>query len=96
VHREEELARGRAVEAGREGKSMEAAAMRKSVCVTGAGGFIASWLVKLILSKGNYAVRGTVHDPRKSTPRPTSFRSIPDSRRFFLLCRRRFMFMFMR
>jgi nucleoside-diphosphate-sugar epimerase len=31
---------------------MEAAAT-KSVCVTGAGGFIASWLVKLLLlSKG--------------------------------------------
>uniref|UniRef100_A0ACD5ZDE9 Uncharacterized protein n=1 Tax=Avena sativa TaxID=4498 RepID=A0ACD5ZDE9_AVESA len=45
-------------------KSMEAAAAaRKSVCVTGAGGFIASWLVKLLLSKGQYAVRGTVRDP---------------------------------
>lgn len=42
-------------------KSMEAA--RKSVCVTGAGGFIASWLVKLLLSRGHYAVRGTVRDP---------------------------------
>uniref|UniRef100_A0ACD6AGU0 Uncharacterized protein n=1 Tax=Avena sativa TaxID=4498 RepID=A0ACD6AGU0_AVESA len=41
---------------------MEAAA-RKSVCVTGAGGFIASWLVKLLLSKGHYAVRGTVRNP---------------------------------
>ncbi|KAM0883542.1 hypothetical protein ACQ4PT_031584 [Festuca glaucescens] len=41
---------------------MEAAAT-KSVCVTGAGGFIASWLVKLLLSKGQYTVRGTVRDP---------------------------------
>ncbi|KAM0918966.1 hypothetical protein ACQ4PT_008404 [Festuca glaucescens] len=41
---------------------MEAAA-RKSVCVTGAGGFVASWLVKLLLSKGHYAVRGTVRNP---------------------------------
>ncbi|XP_047066731.1 cinnamoyl-CoA reductase 1-like [Lolium rigidum] len=41
---------------------MEAAAS-KSVCVTGAGGFIASWLVKLLLSKGHYAVRGTVRNP---------------------------------
>ncbi|KAI0492390.1 hypothetical protein KFK09_026661 [Dendrobium nobile] len=32
------------------------------VCVTGAGGFIASWLVKLLLSKG-YKVHGTVRDP---------------------------------
>ncbi|CAM0909958.1 unnamed protein product [Alopecurus aequalis] len=42
---------------------MEAAAARKSVCVTGAGGFVASWLVKLLLSKGHYAVRGTVRNP---------------------------------
>ncbi|RWR72747.1 cinnamoyl-CoA reductase 2 [Cinnamomum micranthum f. kanehirae] len=33
-----------------------------SVCVTGAGGFLASWLVKLLLSKG-YKVHGTVREP---------------------------------
>ncbi|CAO2175839.1 unnamed protein product [Urochloa humidicola] len=33
-----------------------------TVCVTGASGFIASWLVKLLLEKG-YAVRGTVRNP---------------------------------
>ncbi|CAN6163423.1 unnamed protein product [Urochloa humidicola] len=43
---------------------MEAAG--KSVCVTGAGGFIASWLVKLLLSRGQYTVRGTVRDPGAS------------------------------
>ncbi|KAM0909218.1 hypothetical protein ACQ4PT_014939 [Festuca glaucescens] len=32
------------------------------VCVTGGGGFIASWLVKLLLSRG-YAVNATVRDP---------------------------------
>ncbi|XXG45447.1 hypothetical protein AAC387_Pa02g0530 [Persea americana] len=32
------------------------------VCVTGAGGFAASWLVKLLLSKG-YMVHGTVRNP---------------------------------
>ncbi|XP_023523754.1 cinnamoyl-CoA reductase 2-like [Cucurbita pepo subsp. pepo] len=32
-----------------------------TVCVTGAGGFIASWLVKLLLQKG-YTVRGTVRN----------------------------------
>ncbi|GJN33596.1 hypothetical protein PR202_gb22215 [Eleusine coracana subsp. coracana] len=32
-----------------------------SVCVTGAGGYIASWLVKLLLSRG-YTVHGTVRD----------------------------------
>ncbi|XP_068636965.1 cinnamoyl-CoA reductase 1-like [Aristolochia californica] len=34
----------------------------KTVCVTGAGGFIASWLVKLLLEKG-YTVKGTVRQP---------------------------------
>ena len=34
------------------------------VCVTGAGGYIASWLVKLLLSRG-YAVHATVRDPSK-------------------------------
>ncbi|WCJ44763.1 NAD(P)-binding Rossmann-fold superfamily protein [Euphorbia peplus] len=33
----------------------------KKVCVTGAGGFLASWLVKLLLSEG-YLVNGTVRD----------------------------------
>ncbi|KAM0932398.1 putative NAD-dependent epimerase/dehydratase, NAD(P)-binding domain superfamily [Dioscorea sansibarensis] len=32
------------------------------VCVTGAGGFVASWLVKLLLSRG-YTVHATVRDP---------------------------------
>ncbi|XP_047313459.1 cinnamoyl-CoA reductase 1-like [Impatiens glandulifera] len=34
-----------------------------TVCVTGAGGFIASWLVKLLLSNG-YTVHGTVRNPK--------------------------------
>ncbi|XP_028554403.1 cinnamoyl-CoA reductase 1-like [Dendrobium catenatum] len=34
----------------------------RRVCVTGAGGFIGSWLVKLLLSEG-YKVHGTVRDP---------------------------------
>ena len=38
---------------------------RKTVCVTGAGGFIASWLVQLLLSRGDYLVHGTVRDPSK-------------------------------
>uniref|UniRef100_A0A5B7BLV4 Putative cinnamoyl-CoA reductase family protein n=1 Tax=Davidia involucrata TaxID=16924 RepID=A0A5B7BLV4_DAVIN len=37
-------------------------AEKRSVCVTGAGGFVGSWLVKLLLSK-DYTVRGTVRDP---------------------------------
>jgi hypothetical protein len=31
------------------------------VCVTGAGGFIGSWVVKVLLLRG-YCVRGTVRD----------------------------------
>ncbi|VAI78483.1 unnamed protein product [Triticum turgidum subsp. durum] len=46
---------------------MEAAAAKTTsvVCVTGAGGFVASWLVKLLLSdpKARYTVRGTARDP---------------------------------
>lgn len=34
----------------------------QTVCVTGAGGFIASWIVKMLLEKG-YTVRGTVRNP---------------------------------
>lgn len=33
----------------------------KRVCVTGAGGFIASWIVKLLLDRG-YTVHGTVRN----------------------------------
>ncbi|GAB4828474.1 hypothetical protein Ancab_035471 [Ancistrocladus abbreviatus] len=35
---------------------------KRVVCVTGAGGYVASWLVKLLLSQ-NYVVHGTVRDP---------------------------------
>ena len=34
----------------------------KVVCVTGASGYIASWLVKLLLHQG-YTVKATVRDP---------------------------------
>ncbi|XP_039125803.1 cinnamoyl-CoA reductase 1-like [Dioscorea cayenensis subsp. rotundata] len=42
----------------------EARAIKKGsrVCLTGAGGFVASWLVKLLLSHG-YHVHATVRDP---------------------------------
>jgi len=33
------------------------------VCVTGAGGFVASWLVERLLAGGRYMVHGTVRDP---------------------------------
>ncbi|KAF5767198.1 putative NAD-dependent epimerase/dehydratase, NAD(P)-binding domain superfamily [Helianthus annuus] len=38
----------------------------KRVCITGAGGYIGSWVVKLLLSKG-YMVNGTVRDPCDET-----------------------------
>ncbi|KAJ4702345.1 Cinnamoyl-CoA reductase [Melia azedarach] len=37
-------------------------AQKERVCVTGAGGYVASWLVKNLLLKG-YMVHGTVRDP---------------------------------
>ena len=37
----------------------------KVVCVTGASGFIASWVVKLLLLRG-YTVKATVRDPSES------------------------------
>ncbi|XP_076911508.1 cinnamoyl-CoA reductase 1-like [Bidens hawaiensis] len=37
-------------------------ASNQVVCVTGAGGYIASWMVKFLLEKG-YIVRGTVRNP---------------------------------
>ncbi|KAH9774406.1 Epimerase domain-containing protein [Citrus sinensis] len=42
----------------------------KVVCVTGASGFIASWLVKLLLQRG-YTVNATVRDP--NSPRTKHF-----------------------
>ncbi|TVU10048.1 hypothetical protein EJB05_43553 [Eragrostis curvula] len=43
------------------GHGAAAAGSGRTVCVTGAGGYISSWLVKLLLSRG-YAVHGTVRD----------------------------------
>ncbi|VAI90602.1 unnamed protein product [Triticum turgidum subsp. durum] len=52
------------------GKATAAAA----VCVTGAGGFIASWLVRRLLAGGDYAVHGTVRDP--SDPKNDHLRTL--------------------
>ncbi|KAJ0988113.1 hypothetical protein J5N97_006469 [Dioscorea zingiberensis] len=41
---------------------MEEGGNGRRVCVTGAGGYVASWLIKLLLSHG-YKVHGTVRDP---------------------------------
>ncbi|KAF8021650.1 hypothetical protein BT93_G1945 [Corymbia citriodora subsp. variegata] len=45
----------------------------QTICVTGAGGFIASWMVKLLLERG-YAVRGTVRNP--DDPKNTHLREL--------------------
>lgn len=45
---------------------------KKTVCVTGAGGFVASWLVKRLLSTGDYTVHGTVRDLGKIRSTPPS------------------------
>ena len=50
-------------EDGIAGDQRKEMASQPRVCVTGAGGYIASWLVKLLLSRG-HAVNATVRDPR--------------------------------
>ncbi|PHT59959.1 Cinnamoyl-CoA reductase 1 [Capsicum baccatum] len=56
----------------------------KVVCVTGAGGFIASWLVKLLLQKG-YTVRGTVRNP--ADPKNSHMRELEGAKERLTLCR---------
>ncbi|KAK6147869.1 hypothetical protein DH2020_018781 [Rehmannia glutinosa] len=54
------------------------------VCVTGAGGFVASWLVKLLLEKG-YTVRGTVRNP--DDPKNSHLRELEGAAERLILCR---------
>ncbi|KAL2479051.1 Cinnamoyl-CoA reductase 1 [Forsythia ovata] len=54
------------------------------VCVTGAGGFIASWLVKLLLEKG-YTVRGTVRNP--DDPKNSHLRELEGAKERLILCK---------
>ncbi|XP_074325085.1 cinnamoyl-CoA reductase 1-like [Apium graveolens] len=54
------------------------------VCVTGAGGFIASWLVKLLLEKG-YTVRGTVRNP--GDPKNGHLRELEGAEERLILCK---------
>lgn len=42
------------------------------VCVTGGGGFLASWVIKILLSK-NYFVHATVRQPGYSLTLPSLF-----------------------
>jgi len=43
----------------------------KLVCVTGAAGYIASWIVKFLLQRG-YTVRATVRNPSQYLLSPIS------------------------
>ncbi|XP_044485004.1 cinnamoyl-CoA reductase 1-like [Mangifera indica] len=54
------------------------------VCVTGAGGFIASWIVKLLLEKG-YTVKGTVRNP--DDPKNDHLRDLEGAKERLILCR---------
>ncbi|KAF3778817.1 Cinnamoyl-CoA reductase 1 [Nymphaea thermarum] len=56
----------------------------QTVCVTGAGGFIASWLVKLLLEKG-YTVKGTVRNP--ADPKNSHLRDLEGAEERLILCR---------
>ncbi|KAL9169931.1 hypothetical protein ABFS82_04G111000 [Erythranthe guttata] len=56
----------------------------KLVCVTGAGGFIASWLVKQLLEKG-YTVRGTVRNPED--PKNSHLRELDGAEERLILCK---------
>ncbi|KAA8540542.1 hypothetical protein F0562_024539 [Nyssa sinensis] len=56
----------------------------QTVCVTGAGGFIASWIVKLLLQKG-YTVRGTVRNP--DDPKNSHLRELEGAKERLTLCK---------
>jgi len=56
----------------------------QTVCVTGAGGFIASWIVKLLLEKG-YTVRGTVRNP--DDPKNVHLRELEGAEERLTLCK---------
>nr|WAU48313.1 cinnamoyl-CoA reductase [Gloriosa superba] len=55
-----------------------------TVCVTGAGGFIASWLVKLLLHRG-YTVKGTVRNP--DDPKNDHLRAMDGAADRLILCK---------
>ncbi|KAE8057448.1 hypothetical protein FH972_014140 [Carpinus fangiana] len=60
------------------------AAQKGSVCVTGAGGFVASWLIKLLLSK-NYSVHATARQPGRDAKYAhlSTFENASDKLRLF-------------
>ncbi|XP_042517005.1 cinnamoyl-CoA reductase 1-like isoform X2 [Macadamia integrifolia] len=56
----------------------------QTVCVTGAGGFIASWLIKLLLERG-YFVKGTVRNP--NDPKNSHLREMAGAKERLTLCK---------
>lgn len=56
----------------------------QTICVTGAGGFIASWMVKLLLDKG-YTVRGTARNP--ADPKNSHLRELEGAEERLTLCK---------
>ncbi|KAJ4962698.1 hypothetical protein NE237_022637 [Protea cynaroides] len=56
----------------------------ETVCVTGAGGFIASWLIKLLLKRG-YFVKGTVRNPYH--PKNFHLKELEGARERLILCK---------
>ncbi|KAB2611543.1 cinnamoyl-CoA reductase 1-like [Pyrus ussuriensis x Pyrus communis] len=56
----------------------------QTICVTGAGGFIASWMVKLLLERG-YTVRGTLRNPHD--PKNAHLRELEGAAERLTLCR---------
>ncbi|XP_072980115.1 cinnamoyl-CoA reductase 1-like [Typha angustifolia] len=56
----------------------------QTVCVTGAGGFIASWLVKHLLERG-YTVKGTVRNP--DDPKNGHLRAMEGAKERLILCK---------
>lgn len=61
-----------------------AAGNGQMVCVTGAGGFIASWIVKLLLERG-YTVKGTVRNP--DDPKNAHLRELEGAKDRLMLCK---------
>ncbi|PUZ51669.1 hypothetical protein GQ55_6G206500 [Panicum hallii var. hallii] len=56
----------------------------QTVCVTGAAGYIASWLVKLLLEKG-YTVKGTVRNP--DDPKNAHLKAMDGAAERLILCK---------
>ncbi|CAM0912711.1 unnamed protein product [Alopecurus aequalis] len=56
----------------------------QTVCVTGAAGYIASWLVKLLLERG-YTVKGTVRNP--DDPKNAHLKALDGAAERLILCK---------